>query len=186
MRQLIGRLSGGDQDCAAPHLEAVVRLCRGSSPSAQVSLPRGITARREYQELVLTREEAPPPLAETALALPGVTQVGRWQISCTQLVYANQPQRPFDFCLSQALTPALTARTRRRGDQLRLPHRPEKSLKKWYIDEKIPRVRRALLPVLDCGGRAAAAAGLGPSQPFLPTAGETAWHIVLTELPLPE
>ena len=187
VRQLIGLLSGGDQDCAAPHLEAVVRLCREEGkPSAQVSLPRGLTARREYQNLVLLREGESSPLAETALALPGVTRAGSWEITCTAVEYTGQPQRPFDFCLSQALVPALTARTRRQGDRLSLSHRPEKTLKKWYIDEKIPRARRNLLPVLDCGGQAAAAAGLGPNRLFSPAGGEAAWHIVLEEIPRPE
>ena len=182
VRQLIGRLNGGDQDCAAPHLEAVVRLCREEgSPSAQANLPRGLTARREYRELVLSREPAPSPLPETGLALPGVTGVGSWEITCTRQVYEGQPQGAFEFWLSQALAPALTARSRRRGDRLTLSRRPEKTLKKWYIDEKIPRARRDCLPVLECAGQTAAAAGLGPNRLFSPGEGEAAWHFVLKE-----
>ncbi|MCI8422985.1 MAG: tRNA lysidine(34) synthetase TilS [Lawsonibacter sp.] len=179
VRLLIGRLSGGDQDCAAPHLEAVVRLCQGDDPSAQASLPRGITVRREYQKLVLLREEQILPLTATSLVLPGVTRVGEWEITCTEEVCAEQAQRPFDFCLSQALVPALTARSRQRGDRLTLSRRPEKTLKKWFIEEKIPRVRRDCLPVLDCGGRVVAVAGLGASTLFSPKPGEPAWHITL-------
>ena len=54
-------------------------------------------------------------------------------------------------------------------------------MKKWYIDEKIPRARRDCLPVLECAGQTAAAAGLGPNRLFSPGEGEAAWHFVLKE-----
>ena len=47
------------------------------------------------------------------------------------------------------------------------------------IDEKIPRLYRDRLPVLEGEGRAAAAAGLGQDQSFLPQAGEACWKIEL-------
>ena len=184
VRQLIGRLNGGDQDCGLAHLEALLRLCRGQDPSARLSLPYGLTARREYGLLVLSPAPAAPPrpLPVTPLVLPGQTQAGPWLVTCTPEAYAGQPQRPFDFWLSSARVPALTLRPRRAGDTLRLPGRPGKSVKKWFIDEKIPRPRRDLLPVLDCSGRAAAVAGLGPDAAFLPQPGQPAWHLTLREI----
>ena len=58
----------------------------------------------------------------------------------------------------------------------------EKTLKKWFIDEKIPQSRRDCLPVLDWDGQVAAAAGLGPDAAFLPREGQAAWHIIITPL----
>lgn len=177
IRLLIGRLNGGDQDCSAAHLEAAVRLCRSTSPSAQLHLPRGLIARREYQQLVLTRVQSPPPLDSAPLALPGITAAGGWRITCTPEAYGGQRQGPWEFWLDRRLVPALTLRSRQTGDRLKLPGRPRKSIKKWYIDEKIPVHLRSALPVLDLDGQAAAAPGLGPAEELLPLPGADSWHI---------
>ncbi len=179
VRQLIGRFNGGDQDCAAAHLEAVVGLCRGTDPSARVNLPHGITVRREYQQLMFTRSAAPSPWEETSLPLPGEAAVGGWQVVCAVQVYAGQPQGPYEFWLDRARIDALSLRPRRTGDRLRLPGRPEKTLKKWFIDEKVPARLRPALPLLEWDGQVAAAAGLGPAESLLPPVGAEAWHIAI-------
>lgn len=179
VRELIGRLNGGDQNCAAAHLDAVVRLCRGSAPSAQTHLPYGMTARREYQQLIFTRDAATPLLSETPMSLPGEIDVGCWHVVCSAQPYSGQPQGPYEFWLDQARVGALTLRTRRTGDRLKLPGRPEKTVKKWCIDEKVPARLRPVLPVLEWGGQVAAVAGLGPAEAFLPRIGTGAWHITI-------
>ena len=179
VRALLARSSGGDNRCSAAHLEALTDLCRTQDPSAQIDLPGGLTARREYGRLVLTRLASPPPLSAVELALPGLTRAGDWEITCTLERYRGQPQRPLDFFLDRSAAPALTARSRQVGDRLTLPGRPGRSLKKWYVDEKIPRTLRDQLPVLESGGRVAGAAGLGPDAAFLPSEMGEAWHIRL-------
>ena len=178
-RLLLARAGGGDDRCAAPHLEALAELSRSRDPSARLDLPGGLTARREYERLILTRQAAPPPLSHVELALPGLTRAGEWEIACTLERYWGQPQGPLDFCLDRGRVPALTARPRRTGDRLTLPGRPGKTVKKWMIDLKIPRGDRDRLPVLDCAGQAAGAAGLGPDAAFLPEMGAEVWHIRL-------
>ena len=183
VRQLIGALNGGNQDCGSAHLESLVRLCRSADPSARLSLPDGLTARREYDLLVLTRDAAPQALTPVPLALPGETQAPPFLVRCLPAVYTGQRQGPFDFWLDARPGGAVILRSRRTGDRLRLPGRPEKTLKKWLIDEKIPQSRRDCLPVLEWDGRVAAAAGLGPDAAFLPWEGQAAWHILITPLP---
>lgn len=179
VRQLIGRLNGGDQDCAAAHLDAVVRLCRGSDPSAQTHLPNGITAMREYQQLIFTRNGATPPFAVTPMPLPGEISVGCWHVACTALPYSGQPQGSYEFWLDRTRVGGLTLRPRRTGDRLKLPGRPEKTVKKWCIDEKVPARVRAAIPLLEWDGQVAAVASLGPAEAFLPCIGAEAWHIVI-------
>ncbi|MFR2158087.1 MAG: tRNA lysidine(34) synthetase TilS, partial [Evtepia gabavorous] len=77
-------------------------------------------------------------------------------------------------------------RSRQAGDQLRLPGRRTKTLKKWYIDEKIPRQNRQSLPVLADESGLLAAAGLGPNYPRLAQPGQPALHIRLTPNTKPE
>ena len=64
IRVLLGQLNGGDQDCGAVHLHALLDLCRSPRPSARLDLPWGLTARREYGLLVLARRSSPPPMED--------------------------------------------------------------------------------------------------------------------------
>lgn len=179
VRELIGRLNGGDQDCSAAHLGAIVRLCRGTNPSAQISLPYGLIARREYQHLILTRAAPPPPLEETVLPLPGQLVAGGWRVTCVEDRYTGQLQGPLEFWLNRDRVCSLTLRSRQTGDRLKLLGRPGKTVKKWFVDEKIPAHFRSCLPVLVSSAQVAAVAGLGPADELLPPIGASAWHIIL-------
>ena len=180
-RLLMTRARNGDSRCTAAHLRALVGLCRSDDPSARIDLPGDLTARREYDLLVLD-QKPPSPLdtGEIALPLPGETDWGGWRIACTRETYTGQPCGPRDFWLDGGLT-ALTVRPRRTGDTLAPPGRHEKSLKRWFIDEKVPAHRREQIPVLAAGRAAAAVCGLGPDRRHVPGAGAPAWHITLTE-----
>ena len=101
-RLLLARLRDGDTDLAAPHLGGVVALCRGRDPSARLDLPEGITARREYEMLVLTRETAPPALEEASLPMPGQLRTGEWTLTCAAAVYQGEPQSGREFWLAGA------------------------------------------------------------------------------------
>ena len=182
VRQLIGQLNGGDQNCGQIHLESVVRLCRGKDPSARIDLPYGLVARREYRSLALVRRQERPPLDEVLLSPPGEWEAGGWHIACSAEPYTGQPQGPWEFWLDRAKVPALTLRSRRTGDRLKLRGRPEKTVKKWYVEEKLPAHLRAFLPILVRQDRVTAAAGLGPEEAFLPLPGAEAWHITIKPL----
>ena len=184
VRLLLGQLWGGDQNCARVHLTAVLDLCRGSDPSAQIHLPHNTLARRVYDrlELCLRRDES-APLSPAVLPLPGRLTWGGWLAVCRAERYEGGPQGPWEFWLDREAAPSLTLRPRRTGDHLTPAGRPGKSLKKWMIQEKIPRHLRDTLPILDCRGAVAAAAGLGPDRAFLPRPGQAAWHIALASAP---
>lgn len=127
---------------AAGRLEEMLALCRGEDPSAGVDLPGGVTARRIYADLQLTRRPPPEPLPLTPLH-PGRNTVGEW------IVTVDGPAE------------GLFARSRRTGDALRLPGQRSKSLKKLLIEKKIPRYLRDSLPLVCTGDGPLAAALLG-------------------------
>ena len=158
LRLLLEQLTGTGR-CTAAHLQAVLDLCRSTDPSARYALPNGVTARRVYDRLELVRQTDP---------LCG-------NIEITPAVYHDQPHTPFAFYLASVQKPM--PRPRNVGDRLTLPGRPGRTVKKWMIDEKIPRHLREQLPVLDCGGQVAGVVGLGPDTAFLPCAGQTCWFI---------
>ena len=176
-RSLLGRMNGGCDNCTAAHLEGLVDLCRSPDPSARLDLPGGLGARREYGRLLLTREAPPDHLEERSLPMPGQLAAGEWHISCVEEFYDGQRQGEWEFWLDQERIPALTLRSRRTGDRLKLPGRPTKTVKKWCVDLKIPAYLRDSLPVLALEDRAAAVGGLGPDMGSLPGPGERAWHI---------
>ena len=83
---------GGDQDCGSAHLWAMLQLCRGEAPSAQVHLPHGYTARREYQLLRLVPRLGPIPLEAGPVPLPGREIRGPWTVTCAAGPYGGQPR----------------------------------------------------------------------------------------------
>lgn len=182
LRLLLGRLWGGDQNCSAAHLAALLRLCRGEAPSGELHLPHGTNARRAYDQLLLVPRLGPAPLREGPVPLPGALDCGPWRVSCAQEEYQGQPQGPWDFWLDQEAASGVTLRARRTGDRLTPPGRLGKTVKKWMIEEKLPRFQRQTLPVFDCGGQAAAVAGLGPDRAFAARTGRRAWHITVASV----
>lgn len=147
VRQLLAALTGGHTDYGAAHLEAVVALCRSENPSGQVSLPHGLTARRVYGDLVLTHDGPLPPL-EPLVPAEGETPV---------------PGTDWTAVLTLPPWPGLVVRARQTGDEITLPGRSRRSLKKLFIDQKIPRFQRERVPVLADGAGVLAVAGLGPN-----------------------
>ena len=179
LRLLLGRLWGGDQNCSAAHLTALLQLCRGTDPSAQVYLPHRTNARRCYEKLLLLPRLGPIPLKEGAAPLPGALDCGPWRLTCQAEDYGGQPQSPWEFWLDRQAVPALELRARRTGDRLTLAGRLGKTVKKWMIEEKVPRFQRDILPVFTCAGQVAAVAGLGPDRSFAARSGQPAWHVTV-------
>ena len=181
VRILLHEVNKDGGKCSAPHLRAIVSLCRGADPSAQLSLPDGLVARRVYDRLELVQPDPQDLPAPCQLPLPGELTLPRGTIRAEQTVYDGSPQTPCSFFLSCVQTQqGLIVRSRLTGDTLARPNRVRRTLKKILIDEKIPSHTRNLLPVLDCRGRVAAVAGLGPDADFLAVPGEPCWHIVCT------
>lgn len=147
VRQLLARTAGGDTDCSAAHLEALVGLCRGDAPSAQIHLPGGRIARRVYELLEIT---AAPEAGPIRPFTPEASEV-------------PVPGTPWTARISPPPWPGLVIRARQTGDCITLPGRHSRSLKKLLIDRKIPRHDRDRIPVAADGDGVVAVAGLGPN-----------------------
>ena len=162
---------------SAVHLEQILDLAAGNDPGAWVRLPGGLTVRREYDRLVLSLTDAPKPLLSSVTADgPGTYPLENgWTVVLTEGLSRGR-KGPYQCDLLPPSFP-LTIRGRRTGDRLALPGRPEKTLKKWYIDEKLPRALRDALPVLTEGETVLAAAGLGPEARYLAPAGSAALQV---------
>ena len=147
-RRLLEMLGDGDSDCSAAHLNAIVALCRGEDPSAVAFLPGGKLAQRVYRELLLTTRRDPLPPLEPLVPEQGVTPI---------------PGTGWALRLSRPPWPGLVVRARQTGDEITLPGRPGKTVKKLFIDQKVPRRVRERIPLAADGDGVLALAGFGPN-----------------------
>lgn len=181
VKQLLAEL--GRYQVSAVHLEQILSLAAGKSPSARIHLPDSLTVRREYDRLRFSlTPETPTDFPPVTLPGPGTLPVySRWTVSAEEAICPEHPaQTPWEFWLRrEAAGFPLTIRPRQTGDRLRLPGRKKKPLKKWYIDEKIPREERDVLPVLIGHAGLLAAAGLGPEETLTAIPGEPALHVTV-------
>ena len=176
----------GLEDPAAVYVEALTDLLR-AGPSASVSLPAGIVARREYDLLLFSPPPAPAGDWELPVNVPGVTtlpgDLGR--LLCAVTKNSNFRQKnltTFALKCDMITTGVLKVRPRRRGDRLTLSG-GTKSLKDLMIDRKIPAARRDRVPVLTINGRPAAVFSVGADPAIL--AGEAENCLLVTYDPGP-
>lgn len=149
------------------HLDAVVKLCYSAKPSAWVSLPDGLVARRVYDRLVLERPTVRPML-ETVHLDPScdqqVTAVG-WNLHIYPSICPKQPKKNCFYLDVAQIQGDLHLRPRQTGDSITLNNQPTKTLKKLFIDRKIPRLERDSIPVLADEAGVLWVAGIGAHQP---------------------
>lgn len=180
-RRLLEMTGDGNTDCSAAHLKAVVDLAVGEDPSAVAFLPNGRLAQRVYKELLITTQSDNPVMTPCPLNTDGETapEGTSWRCACRAVTCpAAGEGRAGAWYLSREFQGMPMLRPRKTGDELALPGRDTKTLKKWMIDEKIPRRDRDRIPVLADEWGVLAAAGLGPHRDRVAKPGQPAWEVV--------
>ena len=119
----------------------VEALLYSAQPSAQASLPGGVTIARNYGRLEVLPQRQ--PLEETLLPVPGCVELPGYRVTAEVSQSIHNSEDTFTVCPQGQLT----LRSRRSGDGMRLPG-GTKSLKKLFIDRKIPAAQREQIPVL--------------------------------------
>ncbi len=123
------------------HLEQVEQLLFSEKPSARANLPGGITVARQYDALTVLGKEA--ALETVTLTCPGITEVSGFRVLCQPSdEIANSPD-----AFTVHPKGEMILRSRRAGDSIRLSG-GSKSLKKLFIDRKIPADKRDKIPVV--------------------------------------
>lgn len=159
----------GVKEPEAEHIALADALVFSDKPSAKAAFPGGVTVRRCYDRLVAEKE--PEPLETIILECPGEWELAQMQVICrpaeriinTDTVFTVRPEGPV--CI----------RSRRSGDEIRLSG-GTKSLKKLFIDRKIPSAYRCAVPVLTDDRGVLAVWGIGVNQSRIPTE-LPAWQI---------
>ena len=123
------------------HIALAESLVFSERPSARASFPGGIIIAREYDRLVcLNKTES---LEETILPCPGEVGLPGLRITCEPAAERVNTPDAFTVCP----TGEIRLRSRQSGDSIRLSG-GSKSLKKLFIDRKIPASQRQQIPVV--------------------------------------
>lgn len=166
------------QDVSFAHIVALQGILASPNPSAQCALPHGYIARRRYDGIELVRDTA-VTFPETALQIPGEASIPAlgMKITCERTEnFKKSVNSPFRFAVKYDMITQsiLWIRPRRIGDQMSVDGVHRKSLKKLFIERRIPRAERERTAVLTDGERVLAVAGIGTDLRFFPAEGEPA------------
>ena len=123
------------------HISLAEALIFSDNPSARASFPGGVILSRRYDRLeAVTEVEA---LEETVLPCPGTLQLPGLKVHCE----FGEAQQNNPACFTVYPEGTMYLRSRKSGDAIRLSG-GSKSLKKLFIDRKIPAGLRNSIPVI--------------------------------------
>ena len=123
------------------HIGLLEALVFSDNPSARASFPGGVTITRNYEKLEAL--DAMSALQETILPCPGEVELPDVRILCAP---AEELCCRED-CFTVGIRGRIRIRARESGDTIRLSG-GTKSLKKLFIDRKIPAAQRNRIPVV--------------------------------------
>ncbi len=169
------------------HIESILDIARSQEPTGSVSLPGGVLVQRVYGDLLFAyswEQEPLPPMDSIPVLIPGTTQAldAGWAIHVWRCPCPETPEEGVFYLAEELLQGELHLRPRQTGDQLALPFRRSKSLKKVLIEEKVPRRIRERLPVLADELGLLAVAGFGPDRSRLAKPGQKALAVRFEQL----
>ena len=152
----------GVKEPDSEHIALAESLVFSQRPSAKADFPGGVTICRNYGKL--ERCDGQPGLKTVVLNCPGVTQIPELglQVRC---VLEKQPES--ESCFTVAPAGQMVLRSRMSGDEMRL-HGGTKSLKKLFIDKKIPAARRDRIPVVVDDAGVLGVYGVGANRERIP------------------
>lgn len=176
--QTLAERAGSPVVLSRSQREAVLALAEGENPSGELSLSGGLIAWRRYDKLSLEVRREPSFKFSPVTLGDGeetwIPALGLWM--CCRRVDRFQGEQPGRLALA-GVGEEITLRPRQSGDVIHLPGRGSKRLKKWMIEERVPREERERIPVIQIGDRLAAVWGMGRDRDFLPRQGGPAWEL---------
>ena len=156
--RVLGKLlvSFGVKEPEGEHIDLLRRVVYSENPSAYGVFPNKITVGRQYNKLV--KLEVLPPLETHSLHCPGQTEIPELGI---KVICRRPADNPEGIVLRLYGTPVL--RSRAEGDTITLSG-GTKTLKKLFIDKKIPAQDRDRIPIIADDQGIAAVVGIGVNR----------------------
>ena len=131
----------GVKEPEAEHIALCEKLVFSQNPSARAKFPGGVELERNYDRLVLRQETTPIP--RTPLNPNGSTVFHGFTVHCSPATELINNQTTFTVCPQGDLF----LRSRETGDRITLSG-GTKTLKKLFVDKKVPAGQRSSLPVI--------------------------------------
>ena len=183
------------------HVKAVLDFCHFSGPSSMLSLPGGSVS-REYGRIIFSTEkklvskcfepvhipldrEIPPRGEFFNAVIPGSGLSVKCAVVTCDVGIIGKINKSFSSFLFKTLDICgrMTVRSRREGDRIRLYGRDcTKTLKKLFIERRIPVSMRPLIPVVSDDEGVLAVYGLGSGDRAVPAPGDTALLICFEDI----
>ena len=163
--------ASGVREPEAQHIALAEALVFSDKPSAMAVFPGDVTIGRNYDRLTVIDQTA--RLETTALACPGVTDLTQLGLRICCEAASGQASDRNGFTVVTSGSPVV--RQRMTGDAMRFPG-GTKTLKKWFIDKKIPASQRDRIPVIADDGGILGVYGAGANLDRLTGPG-IPWHI---------
>lgn len=133
----------GVREPEAEHILLTEKLVFSHKPSASAGFPGGVTVARNYDRLETVQRKLPLEAVE----LPLTGEVELPQLRLRVLTGPAETVGNSQTVLTVQPAGQMTLRCRQSGDEMRLPG-GTKSLKKIFIDRKIPALQRSQIPVV--------------------------------------
>jgi len=181
IRKAWEKINKGRQNLEYVHVEQILNLCRNGTTGKKVVLPREIEARISYGCLVLspkTPQKAgsfyypiQPGGVIRAAEAGGILEAGIMPAQDAFEKYGHPENIRERDCIQlfdyDKLKGNLVLRSRTEGDVIKLAGLGgEKKLKKFFIDEKIPREKRDNIPLVAQGNKILWIVGMRTSEEF--------------------
>ena len=135
--------SCGVKEPEGSHIALAEELVFSQNPSARANFPGGVTVCRNYGKLEAAKQL--PALKTVVLACPGITRIPELGLRVRCETAGQYPEN--ENCFTVAPVGQMVLRSRLPGDELSL-WGGSKSLKKLFIDKKIPAGQREQIPVI--------------------------------------
>ena len=156
----MNRAEPAPKDEEATPTDAIYRSLIGSGPGFRRAFPGGILVERRYDQVSLTRGNSRDSFPfDVELVFPGRTvirQIGK-TVSVEEVDVSYGTVRPegasdVAYLDAQALSLPLKIRSFRPGDRFHpLGMKGTQKIKQFFIDHKIPRFERPMIPLLVSG-----------------------------------
>ena len=170
-RQAICRVKGDLLDIGQNHIQALLGICSGTS-GRKIHLPGDLRVSKEFNVLRIGRKGGKIPEFEYFLQFPGQLQLPEIE----KMVLAQRvPAGPgkSERLLSTRIEQVIV-RNRRPGDRYRLADKSqEKSLKRLFLERRVPISKRDCLVMLESEGKIVWIEGFPPDPDLLVSESDT-------------
>lgn len=171
-------------EISSGHVSAVLKLALSVDPSASLSLP-GMTIRREYDNIIFGSSADFNQIPETILKIGSAIEVpgSNLIIRCEEAKICEIHKSFTTFLFkSSAICGNILIRSRKAGDRIRLSYKSgSKSVKKLFIEKKIPSVKRLSVPIICDSVGPIAIPDIGCDVRVMPSPGDRVLKVIVEE-----